>query len=61
MISFEEQLLNGIGAAGWVIGFIAAMGAFLIVTGTIVLAVIWIANAIDGPTTNDNNEEVENK
>ena len=62
MISFGEQLLNGMGAAGWAIGFLAALGAFLIVAGILVLTVIWIANAIDGPTTKDNdNEEVNEK
>lgn len=60
MISFGEQLLNGIGAAGWAIGFLAALGAFLIFAGILVLGVIAIAGAFDGPT-NDNNEEVKEK
>ena len=62
MISFGEQLLNGIGAAGWAIGFLAALGAFLIFAGILVLGVIAIAGAFDGPTTNDNDiEEVKEK
>ena len=62
MISFGEQLLNGIGAAGWAIGFLAALGAFLIFAGILVLAVIAIAGAFDGPATKDNDiEEVKDK
>ena len=60
MISFGEQLLNGIGAAGWAIGFLAALGAFLIFAGILVLGVIAIAGAFDGPTKDDN-EEVKDK
>ena len=63
MISFGEQLLNGVGAAGWAIGFLAALGAFLIFAGILVLTVIWIASAFDGPTKDNDNdiEEVKDK
>lgn len=62
MISFGEQLLNGMGAAGWAIGFLAALGAFLIFAGILVLGVIAIAGAFDGPTAKDNDiEEVKDK
>ena len=60
MINFSMKLAEGLGTAGWVIGFMAGLGAFLIFAGILVLTVIWIASAIDGPT-NDNNEEVKDK
>lgn len=61
MISFGEQLLNGMGAAGWAIGFLAALGAFLIFAGILVLGVIAIAGAIDGPAKDNDIEEVNEK
>ena len=60
MIQFGAKLAAGLGTAGWVIGFMAGIGAFLIFAGILMLTVIWIASAIDGPT-NDNNEEAKDK
>ena len=41
-----EGLLKGMGAAGWVIGFLALLGAFLIVVGIFGLA---LSYAMQGP------------
>ena len=60
MIGFAEKLAEGLGTAGWVIGFLAGIGAFLIFAGCLVLVLIEVAKAFDGPT-NDNNEEVKDK
>lgn len=60
-MNFGQQLLNGMGASGWAIGFIAALGAFLIAAGILVLTVIWIAEAIDGPNKDNDTEEVKDK
>ena len=44
---FTEQLLKGLGVAGWLIGFLAGMGVFLILVGIVVLAFQWLAQMLD--------------
>jgi hypothetical protein len=51
---FGEQILRGLGVAGWIIGLIAGLGGFLIVVGIIGLLLIEAAKII-WPA--DNNEE----
>ena len=43
---FGEQVLQGLGAAGWIIGLIAGLGGFLIVVGIIGLLLIEAAKII---------------
>ena len=43
---FGEQILRGLGAAGWIIGLIAGLGGFLIVVGIIGLLLIEAAKII---------------
>ena len=43
---FGEQILNGLGVAGWIIGLIAGLGGFLIVVGIIGLLLIEAAKII---------------
>jgi hypothetical protein len=43
---FGEQILRGLGAAGWLIGLIAGLGGFLIVVGIIGLLLIEAAKII---------------
>lgn len=43
---FSEQVLKGLGAAGWCIGLIAGLGGFLIVVGIIGLLLIEAAKII---------------
>lgn len=43
---FGEQVLKGLGAAGWCIGLLAGLGAFLIVVGIIGLLLIETAKII---------------
>lgn len=47
MIGFGAKLAEGLGTAGWVIGFIAGLGAFLILAGILMLALIEVAKAFD--------------
>ena len=47
MIEIANQMLAGMGAAAWVIGFIALMGAFCIVAGIVVLAGTYLGQALD--------------
>ena len=47
MIEISKQLLAGMGAAAWVIGFVAAMGAFCILAGVVVIAFTWLGEAWD--------------
>ena len=43
---FGEQILRGLGVAGWIIGLIAGLGGFLIVAGIIGLLLIEAAKII---------------
>ena len=43
---FGEQILRGLGVAGWIIGLIAGLGCFLIVFGIIGLLLIEAAKII---------------
>ena len=43
---FGEQILKGLGAAGWMIGFVAGIGALLIVIGVFGLLLIEAAKFI---------------
>ena len=43
---FGEQILRGLGVAGWIIGRIAGLGGFLIVVGIIGLLLIEAAKII---------------
>ena len=43
---FGEQILRGLGVAGWIIGLIAGLGGFLIVVGIIGLLLIEAAKII---------------
>lgn len=47
VVSFWERMYQGMGAAGWCIGFLAVLGLFLILTGIVVLGIIEIAKSID--------------
>ena len=53
---FGEQILRGLGAAGWIIGLIAGLGGFLIVVGIIGLLLIEAAKII-WPTDSQKEEE----
>ena len=53
---FGEQILNGLGVAGWIIGLIAGLGGFLIVVGIIGLLLIEAAKIIW--PANEKEEEV---
>ena len=44
---FAKSMLAGLGAAGWVIGFVAALGVFLIGAGILMLLCIEVGKAID--------------
>ena len=41
-----DNLLKGMGAAGWCIGFMALMGAFLILVGVMVTAAIYATGGV---------------
>lgn len=43
---FAEQVLRGLGTAGWLIGLLAGLGMFLIVVGILGLLVIHAAGII---------------
>jgi len=47
VIEISKQLLAGMGAAAWVIGFVAAMGAFCILAGAVVIAFTYLGEAWD--------------
>ena len=47
MIGFGAKLAEGLGTAGWVIGFMAGLGAFLLLAGILMLALIEVARAFD--------------
>ena len=53
---FGEQILRGLGVAGWIIGLIAGLGGFLIVVGIIGLLLIEAAKII-WPADADKPEE----
>ena len=53
---FGEQILRGLGMAGWCIGFLAGLGVFLIVVGVIGLLLIEAAKII-WPADADKPEE----
>lgn len=61
MITISRQMLAGMGAAGWVIGFIALLGGFLILVGIVVLALIHVANALDGPKEADHGDAADDQ
>ena len=42
---FWEYMYSGIGAAGWVIGFIAALGLAFMIVALIVLVILWLNEA----------------
>ena len=42
MIEFGQKLVEGLGAAGWVIGLMLGLGAFLLVFGTIGYALMCV-------------------
>lgn len=42
MIDFGQKLIDGLGAAGWVIGFMAGLGVFLLICGTIGYAMMCV-------------------
>ena len=43
---FGEQVLKGLGAAGWCIGFLAGLGGLLIVAGVLGLVMIRLSRLI---------------
>ena len=43
-----DNLMRGMGAAGWVIGFVALLGAFLIVVGVIGLGLVYAFGGTEG-------------
>ena len=45
-MNFGEMLARGMGVAGWLIGFVAVLGGFLIVVGIIGLLLIEAAKII---------------
>lgn len=47
MIEISKQLLAGMGAAAWVIGFVALMGAFCILAAVVVIAFTYLGEAWD--------------
>lgn len=46
-VSFAQNLLNGLGAAGWVIGLLAGLGLFMVFVGLLVLAALTVADWLD--------------
>lgn len=46
-MTFIQHMYNGMGAAGWVIGFLTVLGLFLIFSSILILGIIAIADAID--------------
>ena len=57
MIGFGAKLAEGLGTAGWVIGFMAGLGAFLILAGILMLVLIEVAKAFDGPNAKEKEEK----
>ena len=55
---FGEQILRGLGVAGWIIGLIAGLGGFLIVVGVIGVLLIEVAKII-WPADNKEEEVLE--
>ena len=53
-MNFGERVMAGLGVAGWMIGFLAGLGVFLIVVGLVVLTFQWLAQMLD-----DNEEREE--
>lgn len=49
--TFGDMLRQGVNTAGWVIGFIAALGLFLLVVGIIGLLAIHCGNIVYGTDT----------
>lgn len=47
MIEISKQMLAGMGAAAWLVGFIALMGGFLVIVGIIVTACTYVGQALD--------------
>ena len=59
MIGFAEKLAEGLGTAGWVIGFLAGIGAFLIFTGILVLVLIEVAKAFDSKEEGEKHDDTD--
>ena len=59
MIGFAEKLAVGLGTAGWVIGFLAGIGAFLIFAGCLVLVLIEVAKAFDKDEKEDKHDDAD--
>lgn len=55
---FGEMLQKGLGAAGWVIGFVAALGLFTMVVALICMLFSFIANG-DGEDEDGEGENHE--
>lgn len=53
---FAEALQKGLAAGGWAIGFIAALGAFLVLVGILGLA---LSYAVRGEDTSAERSEAE--
>lgn len=47
MTELAQGMLRGLGVAGVCIGFLAAMGAFLVIAGIVTLAAITVAGKMD--------------
>ena len=47
MMTVGERIMEGMGAAAWLIGFIAMLGVVMIVAGIIVLLCTYVAQAWD--------------
>lgn len=48
-----DNLMRGMGAAGWCIGFLALMGLFLILVGVLVLAAIYATGGVGAEEEED--------
>ena len=47
MSTIAQNMLEGMGAAAWVVGFVALLGGFLIVCGILVTVLTYVADGWD--------------
>ena len=59
MGTIVDGLLKGMGAAGWIIGFIALLGAFLIIVGIIGLALSYVAQGFKDKEDTENGNDTD--
>ena len=60
-MNFGEMLARGMGVAGWIIGFVAVLGGFLIVVGVIGLALSYALGGKENAPDDDPDEGEEDQ